>query len=69
MSDIEKKLKNLFDYQRFERHRELQGIVDEVINQYNTDAVFLDDVQLSFATGGRKEDEVERKDLFDDNKE
>ena len=63
MKKIEKQLKNLFDYQRFARNQELSDMIVETTRQYEEQPVLLDDAVLSFASGGKKEED-EKKDPF-----
>ena len=59
MGNFEKKLNNLFDYQRFERNKDLQRFINDVEKRYDTGAVLLTEAELSFAAGGRTLDKIE----------
>ena len=59
MGNFEKKLNNLFDYQRFERNKDLQRFINDVEKRYDTGAVLLTEAELSFAAGGRTIDKIE----------
>ncbi|MBO7676851.1 MAG: hypothetical protein J6S49_05000 [Erysipelotrichaceae bacterium] len=56
MKDFDRKLSNLFDYQRFERNKDLQRIINDVEHRYDSSAVLLTEAELSFAAGGRDVD-------------
>ena len=64
--DLEKKLLKLFDYQRFEKEKSLQRVINEVEQKYDNEIVALADVSLSFASGGRKIDSENIKEGKDD---
>ena len=64
MKEIEKKLFAIFDYQRFDKDRNLQSIIDSVEKKYDVEYV-LSDSDLSFALGGRKPEE-KKKDILDE---
>lgn len=67
MEKLEQLLKDLFDYQKYEKNSELDEIVSEVINKYDNETVVLSDFDLSLAIGGKKEeDEIIKKDPLDD---
>ncbi|MBQ7583954.1 MAG: hypothetical protein IJT24_05030 [Lachnospiraceae bacterium] len=51
MSMVEKKLRKLFDYQKFEKEPELQGVIDGAESEYNGVRKLTDD-ELEFAAGG-----------------
>ena len=69
MKDFENRLKNLFDYQRFEKNKELQRIINGVLDRHDSSAVLLTDSQLSFAAGGKVMDRnLEKKNEDDDKK-
>ncbi|MBR3251344.1 MAG: hypothetical protein IKF80_06520 [Erysipelotrichaceae bacterium] len=59
MENFERKLSGLFDYQRFERNRDLQRIINNVEQRYDTGAVLLTEAELSFAAGGKNLDKKE----------
>lgn len=63
MKTFEKKLKRLFDYQRFEKEKELDALITETVQE--SERVLLSDNELSFAFGGKKEEEP-KKDPFKD---
>ncbi|MBQ0035781.1 MAG: hypothetical protein KBT35_02555 [Firmicutes bacterium] len=52
---MNKLLKKLFDFQKFEENQELKNII-AVSEQY--DVEFLSDEQLSYVYGGKSEEEV-----------
>ena len=52
---MEKKLTNLFEYQRFEGNKRLQKLIDEAENRA---AQALDDDDLAFVAGGVGSDEM-----------
>ncbi len=53
---LEAALKNLFDYQRFERNAPLQDVIDEVLGKYaRVVPMALSDEALAFAAGGTRE--------------
>jgi len=64
--DLEKKLLKLFDYQRFEKEKSLQRVINEVEQKYDNEIVALADVSLSFAAGGRRIDSENIKEGKDD---
>jgi len=53
---IQKLLEKLFDFQRYERNKDLKMLIDEVENTYQE--VTLSDTELSFVAGGVKQEEV-----------
>lgn len=53
---IEKKLNKLFDFQKFEKNKDLQRIINDVEERYSESEV-IGDYQLSFVAGGKKLDE------------
>ena len=62
---MEKKLKRLFDYQRFSNNKELQRMIDDALERYPEKVAITDEV-LEFAFGGKKEVEEDiRKKLED----
>lgn len=61
MGKFENKLSNLFDYQRFERNKDLQRIINNVQERYDTGAVLLSEAELSFAVGGKALDKIQKK--------
>lgn len=57
MGDIENKLKALFDYQRFENNKALDQIINQSKERNVSANIFaLDEISLSFAAGGQKEE-------------
>ena len=60
MQKVEAWLKELFDYQRFEQDKELNALIAETVEEQET-STLLDDAALSFATGGKKEEEEVKK--------
>ncbi len=65
MEKIENRLYELFDYQRFERNEKLKSFIDDASQRYEASPE-LNDAALSFATGGRKAEEPEKKDPTDE---
>ena len=53
---IQKLLEKLFDFQRYERNKDLKVIIDEVENTYQE--VLLSDAELSFVAGGVNKEET-----------
>ena len=53
---IQKLLEKLFDFQRYERNKDLKILIDEVENTYQE--VVLNETELSFVAGGVKQEEV-----------
>ena len=51
MMSLDKKLKKLFDYQRFENEEKLQGVIDNV-NKNVSNVRALSDDELIMAAGG-----------------
>ena len=49
---LEKSLKTLFDFQRFERSSALQSIINETLERYPGNVVTLADDSLAMAAGG-----------------
>ena len=58
MGKFESKLSSLFDYQRFERNKDLQRIINDVERRYDAGAVLLTESELSFAAGGKTIDKI-----------
>ena len=48
---MERKLRGLFDYQKFEGNPALQGVIDSVHSRYQTRELNLDDLEQVFAAG------------------
>ena len=63
MEKIENKLFRLFDYQRFDREKKLQSLINDVKERYD-DSHLLTDSALSFALGGKQEEK--KKDKLDE---
>lgn len=61
MGKFENKLTSLFDYQRFERNKDLQRVINNVQERYDTGAVLLSETELSFAAGGKTLDKMPKK--------
>ncbi len=67
---LEKSLKALFDFQRFERSSALQSVIDETLDRYSGSAVItLADDGLAMAAGGvgqneNKSSQVKADDRF-----
>ena len=49
--EMEKLLTSLFDFQRFEKNRELQSIIDEVEQKYGVTEMTDDELDLLAAAG------------------
>ena len=60
MEKIENKLFRLFDYQRFDREKKLQSLINDVKERYD-DSHLLTDSALSFALGGKQEEKKKEK--------
>ena len=61
MKNIENKLRLLFDYQRFDKNKELSKMIKETNEKYeNSGVLLLDEASLSFASGGKKEELLTR---------
>ena len=60
MEKIANKLLRLFDYQRFDRQKKLQSLIEDVKQRYD-DACVLTDSDLSFALGGKQEEKKKDK--------
>jgi len=56
---MEKVLRELFSFQKFEKNESLGAIVNEVDEKYDT-IVSLSDLDLSFAVGGQSDEATER---------
>lgn len=63
MEKIENKLFRLFDYQRFDKEKKLQSLINDVIQRHDN-ACLLTDSDLSFALGGKQEEK--KKDKLDE---
>jgi len=64
---LEKALKELFDFQRFENNQELQSVIDEVDARYPGGIILsLADEDLEMAAGGVRLTEEGKKDLKHD---
>lgn len=63
MEKIENKLFRLFDYQRFDKEKKLQSLINDVIQRHDN-AYLLTDSDLSFALGGKQEEK--KKDKLDE---
>ena len=48
---MEKKLKQLFDYQKFESHPDLRSVIDEVHSRYESRELNLDEMEMISAAG------------------
>ena len=66
MKKIEKRLFAIFDYQRFNKDSGLQSFIDDAQRSYETSPE-LADADLSFAIGGRKQEE-QKKDPADEDR-
>ena len=49
--DLERTLKRLFDYQKFEKNADLERLVDSVHSRYAIRELSIDDVDMVFAAG------------------
>ena len=58
-SSTEKKLRKLFDFQRFEKDEKLQEVIDGTLQ--NANIRLLSDDELEFAAGGKEMDKDESK--------
>lgn len=63
MEKIENKLFRLFDYQRFDKEKKLQSLINDVIQRHDNGCL-LTDSDLSFALGGKQEEK--KKDKLDE---
>ena len=64
---LEKSLKALFDFQRFERNSALQSVIDETLERYPGGAVIrLADEGLAAAAGGVGAEEIKSQVFTDD---
>ena len=48
---MEKKLKQLFDFQKFAGNAELQSVIDSVHSRYETRELNMDEMDMIFAAG------------------
>ena len=65
---LEKRLKTLFDFQRFEHSSALQSVINETLERYPGNVVTLPDESLSMAAGGvTAEEKKQSKVIRDDN--
>ena len=58
---MEKKLKQLFDYQKFEKNPKIEVWLNELETKYEPD--LLSDETLSFAIGGSKEEDIKDENI------
>ena len=63
---LEKSLKTLFDFQRFERSSALQSVINETLERYPGKVVALKDESLAMAAGGVGPEEKKSKVKTDD---
>lgn len=64
---LEKALKELFDFQRFEKNQELQSVIDKVESKYPEGIVLsLRDEDLEMAAGGLRMTEEGKKETEHD---
>ena len=65
---LEKSLKTLFDFQRFERSSALQSVINETLERYSGKVVTLADDSVAMAAGGvgpeEKKSQVKADDQF-----
>ena len=55
---IEKLLRRLFDYQRFEKDKRLDKIIREVEDRYSFSDCYISDLNLSLVAGGKNQDNI-----------
>lgn len=65
---MEKKLKQLFDFQKFSGNAELQSVIDSVHSRYETRELNMDEMDMVFAAGvphlpDRKNPKTEKKNV------
>ena len=65
---MEKKLKQLFDFQKFAANPELQSVIDSVHSRYETRELSMDEMDMVFAAGvpqlpDRKNPNTEKKNV------
>ena len=53
MKNIETKLLKLFDYQRFEKNKELNRIINKVEDKYLEDFSYVEEESLVFVSAGK----------------
>ena len=63
---LEKSLKTLFDFQRFERSSALQSVINETLERYPGNVVTLADDSLAMAAGGVGPEEKKSRVKADD---
>ena len=56
------KLSKLFEFQRFEKNKDLQKLIDETEERYAYQENLLDEASLSFVAGGKKSEEELKND-------
>ena len=56
---MEKKLRKLFDYQKFSKNKDLQLLIDDCESRY-PEGVLVSDEALSFAVGGKNQTEEDK---------
>ena len=67
---MERKLRALFDFQKYEQNADLQKVIDRVHARYNTKAQLLDDDDVEFVNAAGVQDSVmKKKSLLKDNDE
>ena len=60
---LEKKLRRLFDFQKFDAEPALQGVIDDVLSRYD-DAMALNDNDLEMVAAAGTPVMPEKKSLF-----
>ena len=65
---MEKKLKQLFDFQKFAGNADLQSVIDSVHSRYETKELNMDEMDMIFAAGvpqlpDRKNPNTEKKNV------
>ena len=68
--NLEKKLRALFDFQKYEQNADLQKVIDRVHARYNSRAQLLDDDDVEFVNAAGVQDTgMKKKSLLKDNDE
>lgn len=67
---MERKLKKLFDYQRFAKDKGLDLLIGQTVDKYeNEDAFEMADSSLLLVAGGKKEVDQDKDELLSSNKD
>ena len=61
---MERKLRALFDFQKYEQNADLQKVIDRVHARYNTKAQLLDDDDVEFVNAAGVQDPGMKKNLL-----